>query len=119
MAVKIYCELYNKKGVYSSFVGDITNSLIFSNTTQAIHNNKEYSNFVTEIVEYVKNEEVNYGEKTKAIYVCFVNEKNEIICITIVTKIKQKGNILKYKLNAIDIFGKGIVIKSNTNETEM
>lgn len=119
MAVKVYCELYDKKGVYYSFIGDITNSLFFSNTTQAIQNNKEYNSFVMEIVEYVKNKEINYGKKTKAIYVCFVNEKNEIICITIVTKIKQKGNILKYKFNTIDILDKGIVIKSKTNETEM
>ena len=46
-------------------------------------------------------------------------KKNEIICITIVTKIKQKGNILKCKFNTIDILDKGIVIKSKTNETEM
>lgn len=102
-----YVQVITKKDDVTLYK-PIDSILCFSETTDAIINNKLFNELIIDAIF-----EVNdiFDKKIKKLYLCCTNNDDEIICISKIRKIKIYRDNVDFKCKHYDIKGMGYNIK--------
>ena len=111
----VILEINSKKETLGNVEIKTPNQLIFSNSTEAIVNNRIFSNFIDEIFTLTITELQNdYDKKIHNVYVTFIGNNNTAICSFVLDRLRPRRKL--YRLGMIDWESNGYKLEFTKKE---